>query len=154
MGGAKRRVAPDLSSSAWAARVERPDAVGVEGHSHGVLYMHDRMKQMLRMQSDRPIALREAIMACRNGGTVSVIGVYGGFIDTFPMGAVMNRSLTIRTGQCHVQRYLRPLLERIQAGEIDPSFVVTHHLPLNEAPRGFEMFLAKADGCEKVVLHT
>jgi threonine dehydrogenase-like Zn-dependent dehydrogenase len=104
------------------------------------------------IESDRPIALRQAIRACRNGGTISVIGVYGGFIDKFPMGAVMNRSLTIRTGQCHVQRYLRPLLERIQAGEIDPSFVITHHMPLDQAPRGFEMFLAKADGCEKVVL--
>jgi threonine dehydrogenase-like Zn-dependent dehydrogenase len=130
------------------------DAVGTESHSHGATYAYDRAKQALMLESDRPIALRQAIRACRNGGTISVIGVYGGFIDKFPMGAVMNRSLTIRTGQCHVQRYLRPLLERIQAGEIDPSFVVTHHLPLNEAPRGFEMFLAKADGCEKVVLHT
>ena len=129
------------------------DAVGTESHTHGPSYAYDRAKQALMLESDRPIALRQAIRACRNGGTISVIGVYGGFIDKFPMGAVMNRSLTIRTGQCHVQRYLRPLLERIQAGQIDPSFVVTHHLPLQEAPRGFEMFLAKADGCEKVVLH-
>jgi threonine dehydrogenase-like Zn-dependent dehydrogenase len=129
------------------------DAVGTESHTRGPTYAYDRAKQALMLESDRPIALREAIRACRNGGTISVIGVYGGFIDKFPMGAVMNRSLTIRTGQCHVQRYLRPLLQRIQAGEIDPSFVVTHHLPLEEAPRGFEMFLAKADGCEKVVLH-
>ena len=76
-------------------------------------------------ETDRPIAVREAIMACRNGGTVSIIGVYGGFVDKFPMGSLMNRSLTIRTGQCHVQRYMRPLLERIQKGEIDPSFVIT-----------------------------
>ena len=129
------------------------DAVGTESHSHGPAYAYDRAKQALMLESDRPIALRQAIRACRNGGTISVIGVYGGFIDKFPMGAVMNRSLTIRTGQCHVQRYLRPLLERIQAGEIDPSFVITHHMPLEEAPHGFEMFLAKADGCEKVVLH-
>ena len=128
------------------------DAVGTESHAHGPTYAYDRAKQALMLESDRPIALRQAIRACRNGGTVSVIGVYGGFIDKFPMGAVMNRSLTIRTGQCHVQRYLRPLLERIQAGQIDPSFVVTHHLPLSEAPRGFEMFLAKTDNCEKVVL--
>jgi len=128
------------------------DAVGTEAHTHGPVYAYDRAKQALMLESDRPIALRQAIRACRNGGTVSVIGVYGGFIDKFPMGAVMNRSLTIRTGQCHVQRYLRPLLERIQAGEIDPSFVITHRLPLNEAPRGFEMFLAKTDNCEKVVL--
>jgi threonine dehydrogenase-like Zn-dependent dehydrogenase len=129
------------------------DAVGTESHTHGPAYAYDRAKQALMLESDRPIALRQAIRACRNGGTVSVIGVYGGFIDKFPMGAVMNRSLTIRTGQCHVQRYLRPLLEKIQSGAIDPSFVVTHHLPLAEAPRGFEMFLEKADGCEKVVLH-
>jgi threonine dehydrogenase-like Zn-dependent dehydrogenase len=81
-----------------------------------------------------------------------VIGVYGGFIDKFPMGTVVNRSLTIRSGQCHVHRYMRPLLERIQRGELDPSFVITHRLPLEEAPRGFEMFLNKQDGCEKVVL--
>jgi len=85
---------------------------------------------------------------------VSVIGVYGGFIDKFPMGAVMNRSLTIKTGQCHVQRYMKPLLERIQRGEIDPSFVITHRLQLEEAPLGYEMFLHKRDGCEKVVLKT
>ena len=91
-------------------------------------------------------------MACRNGGVVSVIGVYGGFVDKFPMGSVMNRSLTIRSGQCHVQRYMRPLLERIQAGELDPSFVITHRLPLTEAPRGYEMFKHKQDDCVKVVL--
>ncbi|HZI76400.1 MAG TPA: hypothetical protein VFD73_20745, partial [Gemmatimonadales bacterium] len=83
---------------------------------------------------------------------VSVIGVYGGFIDKFPMGAVMNRSLTIRSGQCHVHRYMRPLLERIRNGEIDPSFVITHRMPLDQAARGYEMFVNKVDGCEKVVL--
>jgi threonine dehydrogenase-like Zn-dependent dehydrogenase len=129
------------------------DAVGTEAHTHGPSYAYDRAKQALMLETDRPIALREAIRCCRNGGTVSVIGVYGGFVDKFPMGAVMNRGLTIRAGQCHVQRYLRPLLQRIQNGEIDPSFVITHHLPLAEAPRGYEMFLAKKDNCEKVVLH-
>lgn len=83
---------------------------------------------------------------------VSVIGVYGGFIDKFPMGAVVNRSLTLRSGQCHVHRYLRPLLDRIERGEIDPSFVITHQLPLSEAARGFEIFSKKLDDCEKVVL--
>jgi threonine dehydrogenase-like Zn-dependent dehydrogenase len=83
---------------------------------------------------------------------VSVIGVYGGFIDKFPMGAVVNRSLTIRSGQCHVQRYMKPLLERIQRGEIDPSFVFTHHMPLEDAPRAYELFNEKRDRCEKVVL--
>src|SRR5262247_1161698 len=106
----------------------------------------------MMLETDRPIALREAIMACRNGGTVSVVGVYGGFIDKFPMGSVVNRSLTIRSGQCHVQRYMRPLLERIRRGHIDPSFVVTHRLPLRDAAKGYDMFLKKDDGCEKVVL--
>jgi threonine dehydrogenase-like Zn-dependent dehydrogenase len=128
------------------------DAVGMESHAPGLKYAYDRAKQAARLETDRPIALREAIMACRNGGTVSVIGVYGGFIDKFPMGSVMNRSLTIKSGQCHVQRYLRPLLERIQAGDIDPSFVITHHMPLSEAPRGYELFVNKEDHCEKVVL--
>ncbi|MGW5157011.1 glutathione-dependent formaldehyde dehydrogenase, partial [Nonomuraea wenchangensis] len=109
-------------------------------------------KQAARMETERPYALREAIMACRNGGVVSVIGVYGGFVDKFPMGTVMNRSLTIRTGQCHVQRYTEPLLQRIRAGEIDPSFVISHRMPLSEAPRGFELFKNKQDECNKVVL--
>jgi threonine dehydrogenase-like Zn-dependent dehydrogenase len=128
------------------------DAVGMEAHGHGITYAYDRVKQATMMETDRPIALREAILACRNGGVVSVIGVYGGFIDKFPMGAVMNRSLTIRSGQCHVHRYLRPLLDRIQNGEIDPSFVITHRLPLGQAAKGYDMFLNKEDHCEKVVL--
>jgi threonine dehydrogenase-like Zn-dependent dehydrogenase len=128
------------------------DAVGMEAHGHAAVYAYDRAKQALMLETDRPIALREAILNCRNGGVVSVIGVYGGFIDKFPMGSVMNRSLTIRSGQCHVQRYMKPLLERVQNGEIDPSFVITHRLPLDEAPRGYDMFLNKEDNCEKVVL--
>jgi threonine dehydrogenase-like Zn-dependent dehydrogenase len=128
------------------------DAVGMESHTDSPLYAYDRGKQMLRMETDRPFALRQAILACRNGGTVSVIGVYGGFVDKFPMGAVMNRSLTIKSGQAHVQRYMRPLLERIQRGEIDPSFVITHRLPLHEAPRAYRMFRDKEDNCLKVVL--
>jgi threonine dehydrogenase-like Zn-dependent dehydrogenase len=128
------------------------DAVGMEAHVSGPLYTYDRAKQALGLETDRPFALRQAIHACRNGGTVSVIGVYGGFIDKFPMGAVVNRSLTIRTGQCHVQRYMKPLLERIERGEIDPSFVITHRLPLRDAPAGFDMFLNKQDDCLKVVL--
>jgi threonine dehydrogenase-like Zn-dependent dehydrogenase len=130
------------------------DAVGMEAHGHHAMYAYDRAKQALMLETDRPLALREAIMACRNGGVVSVIGVYGGFIDKFPMGSVMNRSLTIRTGQCHVHRYLRPLMERIERGEIDPSFVITHRLKLDEAPQGYDMFMNKEDGCEKVVLST
>lgn len=128
------------------------DAVGLEAHGHGAQYAYDRVKQAMMLETDRPLALREAILACRNGGTVSVVGVYGGWIDKFPMGAVVNRGLTIKTGQCHVQRYMRPLLERVQEGEIDPSFVITHRLRLDDAPEGYEMFMNKQDGCEKVVL--
>ncbi|MBE2267965.1 MAG: glutathione-dependent formaldehyde dehydrogenase [Anaerolinea sp.] len=131
------------------------DAVGMEAHSHHApLYAYDRVKQAVKLQTDRPIALREAIMACKNGGTVSVIGVYSGFVDNFPMGAVVNRSLTIKSGQCHVQRYMRPLFERIQAGQIDPTFVITHTLPLDEAPHAFDIFCNKQDDCVKVVLKT
>jgi threonine dehydrogenase-like Zn-dependent dehydrogenase len=128
------------------------DAVGLEAHLPGALGAYDRIKQATGLESDRPHALREAIMACRNGGTVSIIGVYGGFIDKFPIGSLMNRSLTIKTGQCHVQRYMKPLLERILKGEIDPSFVITHRLPLDEVARGYDMFLNKYDDCLKVVL--
>jgi threonine dehydrogenase-like Zn-dependent dehydrogenase len=129
------------------------DAVGMESH-HDFLPLHayDRVKQAARLETDRPHALREAILACRNGGIVSVIGVYGGVIDKFPVGAWMNRSLTLKAGQCHVHRYLRPLLERIRNGEIDPSFVISHELPLEQAPRGYEMFKHKQDNCTKVVL--
>jgi threonine dehydrogenase-like Zn-dependent dehydrogenase len=128
------------------------DAVGMEAHHHGPLYAYDRVKQATRMETDRAFALREAIMSCRNGGIVSVIGVYGGFVDKFPMGQLMNRGIGIKTGQCHVQRYMRPLLERIQEGQIDPSFVITHKIPLSQAPRGYEMFKHKQDDCLKVVL--
>jgi threonine dehydrogenase-like Zn-dependent dehydrogenase len=129
------------------------DDVGMEAFGgHGLGYVYDRAKQALGAETDRPIALREAIMACRNGGTVSVIGVYGGFIDKFPMGSVMNRSLTIKTGQCHVQRYWPKLLEHIENGDIDPSFVITHQLPLEDTPKGYDIFVNKEDDCIKVVL--
>ena len=128
------------------------DAVGMEAHHHGALYAYDRVKQATRMESERAFALRESIMSCRNGGIVSVVGVYGGLVDKFPIGAVMNRGLTIRSGQCHVHRYLRPLLERIQNGDIDPSFIVTHQLRLSDAPKGYELFKHKQDDCLKVVL--
>jgi threonine dehydrogenase-like Zn-dependent dehydrogenase len=129
------------------------DAVGMEGHhSHVALHAYDRVKHATRMETDRPHALREAVLSCRTGGTISIIGAYGGMIDKFPMGAAMNKSLTFKMGQCHVQRYLRPLLERIENGEIDPSFVITHELSLDETPRGYDMFKNKKDNCEKVVL--
>ncbi|HWC45631.1 MAG TPA: zinc-dependent alcohol dehydrogenase, partial [Casimicrobiaceae bacterium] len=128
------------------------DAVGMEGHAPGIKYLYDRSKQMGRMETDRPIALREAIMSCRNGGIVSVIGVYGGLIDKFPIGALMNRSLQLRTGQCHVQRYMKKLLGYIEEGKIDPSFVITHRMRLSDAPHGYDMFVHKQDNCEKIVL--
>ncbi|MEV0237870.1 zinc-dependent alcohol dehydrogenase [Nonomuraea sp. NPDC050786] len=129
------------------------DAVGMEAHHPTpAMYGYDRVKQAVRMETDRPYALREAILACRNGGVVAVVGTYGGLLDKFPMGSLMNRSLTLRTGQCHVQRYLRPLLDRIRAGEIDPSFVISHRLPLSAAPHAFELFKNKRDDCNKVVL--
>jgi len=129
------------------------DAVGLEAHSDiGPLQLYDRLKQAVRLETDRGPALREAILACRNGGTVSIIGVYGGLMDKFPIGSLMNRSITVRAGQCHVQRYTRPLLNRIEQGEIDPSFVITHRLPLEEAPNAYETFKQKRDDCVKVVL--
>jgi threonine dehydrogenase-like Zn-dependent dehydrogenase len=129
------------------------DAVGMESHIDvGPLHAYDRAKQVVRAETDRPHALREAIMACANGGVISVIGVYGGFVDKFPMGPFMNRSLRMRTGQCHVHRYMAPLLQRIQAGQIDPSFVITHRMTLQDAPRGYQMFRDKQDDCEKIVL--
>jgi threonine dehydrogenase-like Zn-dependent dehydrogenase len=129
------------------------DAVGLEAtHGSVPIYAYDRAKQAVRAETDRPYALRQAITSCRSGGIVSVIGVYGGLIDKFPAGAWMNRSLTLKTGQCHVQRYMKPLLERIRNREIDPTRVITHTLPLSEAPRGYDMFKHKLDNCEKVIL--
>jgi threonine dehydrogenase-like Zn-dependent dehydrogenase len=130
------------------------DAVGMEAHSSGLQYAYDRAKQALKLETDRPIALREAIMAVRNGGIVAVLGVYGGLIDKFPMGVVMNRGLTLKSGQTPVHRYMPMLLELIEKGDIDPSFVITHRLPLAEAAKGYDIFLNKEDGCEKVVLTT
>jgi threonine dehydrogenase-like Zn-dependent dehydrogenase len=128
------------------------DAVGMEAHAPGIAGAYDRVKQAVKLETDRPHALREAIQSCRNGGTVSVAGVYGGFIDKMPFGSVMNRALTIKTGQTHVQRYMRPLLDRIQGGQIDPSFVITHRMRLDDAPDGYEIFNHKQQECMKIVL--
>ena len=128
------------------------DAVGMEAHADSAMYALDVAKQALKLENDRPIALREAIQACRSGGTVAVIGVYSGFVDHFPMGTVMNRGLTLRAGQAPVQRYMRPLLERIARGEIDPSFVITHRMSLEDAAKGYDIFVKKQDDCVKVVL--
>jgi threonine dehydrogenase-like Zn-dependent dehydrogenase len=129
------------------------DAVGMEARNGStVVDAYDRVKQAARLETERPHALREAAMSCRNGGTISIVGVYGGLMDKFPIGAVMNRSLTIKTGQCHVHRYMRPLLDRIRKGDIDPTFIVTHHLGLEQAPHGYDIFKHKQDNCTKVVL--
>lgn len=128
------------------------DVVGVEATGHSLMYAMDRAKQMARLQMDRPIVLRQAILACKKGGTVSVPGVYAGFIDKVPMGAFMNKALTMKTGQTHMMRYMQPLLERVQKGDIDPSFVVTHRVPIDRAPDAYRMFRDKQDQCIKVVL--
>jgi len=128
------------------------DAVGLEAHTPGLQGLYDKAKQSMRWESDRIGALRQAILSCRNGGTVSVIGVYSGYDDKFPLGSVMNRSLTIKTGQCHVHRYMKPLLEHIKNGDIDPSFVITHRMSLEDAPVGYDIFNHKEDDCLKVVL--
>jgi threonine dehydrogenase-like Zn-dependent dehydrogenase len=129
------------------------DAVGLEAtHGSPHIAAYDKIKQTLRSETERPHALRQAIMSCRSGGIVSVIGVYGGLLDKFPAGAWMNRSLTLKAGQAHVHRYLRPLLERIENGELDPARIITHRMPLDRAPEAFELFKNKEDNCEKVVL--
>ena len=129
------------------------DAVGMEAHNDSwVLEAYDRVKQATRMETERPHALREAIMCCRSGGVVSVIGVYGGFMDKFPAGSWMNRSITLRTGQCHAQRYMTPLLRHIERGALDPVRIITHQLPLAEAAHGFDIFKHKKESCVKVVL--
>ena len=128
------------------------DAVGMEASGHGAFAAYDKVKQSLRLSFDRPTALREAILSCKKGGTVSVPGVYGGFIDKVPMGAYVNKGLTMKTGQTHMMRYMAPLLERISKGEIDPSFVISHTLPIDQAPGAYKMFRAKTDHCTKVVL--
>ncbi|GLW10008.1 glutathione-dependent formaldehyde dehydrogenase [Microtetraspora sp. NBRC 13810] len=129
------------------------DAVGMEAHHPATaVTAYDRARRAAGAPAEQPYALREAIMACRNGGVVSVVGAYGGMLDGFPMGSLMNRSLTLRAGQCHVQRYLAPLLARIRSGEIDPSVVITHRMRLQDAPRAYEMFRDKQDECHKVLL--
>ena len=128
------------------------DAVGMEAHLHGPVGAYDRVKQALRLETDRPSALREAIMACRNGGTLSVPGVYGGLLDKIPFGAIVNKALKVKSGQTHVQHYMKPLLQRIERGDIDPSFIVSHRLRLEDAPVAYEVFRDKEDDCIKVVM--
>jgi len=128
------------------------DAVGMEAHGHGLQYVYDRGKQMAKLELDRPFAVREAIMACRSAGIVSIVGVYAGFVDKFPLGPLMNRGLTLKAGQCHVHRYLPKLLAHIEKGELDPTFVVSHHMPLADAAKGYAMFNDKRDEVMKIIL--
>jgi threonine dehydrogenase-like Zn-dependent dehydrogenase len=127
------------------------DAVGLEAHGTGPHYWYDRAKVAVGQQTDRAYVLRQAIEACRKGGTVSVVGVYGGLLDKFPMGAVVNKHLTLRAGQQHGQKYARRLLDHIQRGELDPSYLLTHRWPLDRAPQGYQMFKDKDDNCMRVV---
>jgi threonine dehydrogenase-like Zn-dependent dehydrogenase len=129
------------------------DAVGAEAHAGGAIdAVMDKVKTAAMLETDRAHALRQSVINCRNGGTVSIVGVYGGFIDKFPIGSAMNRGLTFRMAQCHVPRYMKPLLRRIEAGEIDPSFVVTHRLSLADGPGAYRTFRDKRDHCIKVVM--
>jgi threonine dehydrogenase-like Zn-dependent dehydrogenase len=128
------------------------DAVGLEAHGSGLDGWTDKSMQMIGMQTDRPTALRQAIQACRKGGTLSIPGVYGGIIDNAPIGAAFNKGLTLRMGQTHVQRYMEPLYRRIEQGELDPSFVITHRVGLDEVPEAYQMFRDKQDDCIKVVI--
>lgn len=128
------------------------DAVGMEAHGFTMDARLDRFKQAMKISMDRPTVLRQALRSCRKGGTVSVPGVYAGSLDKIPFGLVVAKALTIRTGQTHVKRYMQPLLQKIQDNEIDPSFVITHRLTLENAPLGYKAFLKKADKCVKVIL--
>jgi threonine dehydrogenase-like Zn-dependent dehydrogenase len=126
------------------------DAVGMEAHGTGLQYAYDRVKQAVYMETDRGQALREAIIACRKGGTLSILGVYG-VMDKFPVGVIMNKGLTVRTAQQHGQKYLPRLLDHAQKGELDPSFLATHRFPLEDAVRGYDRFKHKHDGCVRAV---
>ncbi|MBD2446508.1 glutathione-dependent formaldehyde dehydrogenase [Nostoc sp. FACHB-152] len=128
------------------------DAVGMEAHGTDAMAIYDKVKQAVRLETDRPTALRQVILSAGKGGHVSLAGVYGGFLDKIPMGSAMNKGLTFKMGQTHVHKYLKPLLNHIENGDLDPSFVITHQLPLDQAPHGYEIFKHKKDNCIKVVL--
>lgn len=129
------------------------DAVGLEAHGHSLDALFDGVMQAVKVEFDRTHALRQMIKLCRNGGTVSVPGVYLGFVDRFPLGVAFGKGLTFKMGQTHMQRYMQPLLERIVKGEIDPRFVISHEMSLDDAPTAYKMFAEKQDGCTKFVLH-
>ena len=124
----------------------------MEAHGTSLAAFYDRAKQAAKISFDRPTALRQTIQACRKGGTVSIPGVYGGFLDKFPLGAAFAKGLTLKMGQTHVHKYMQPLLERVVKGEIDPSVVITHRMSLNDAPQAYETFKHKQEQCMKFVL--
>jgi threonine dehydrogenase-like Zn-dependent dehydrogenase len=124
------------------------DAVGMEAHGSA----YDDVKQALKMETDRPYALRQSMRAVRKGGVLSIPGVYAGLLDKVPFGAIFNKGVTLKMGQTHVQRYMKPLLALVEEGKIDPSFVITHRVPLTRAPEMYQTFVEKRDGCIKVVL--
>jgi len=124
----------------------------MEAHGNTVGSVYDSVKQTLRLEMDRPNVLRQAIQACRKGGSVSIPGVYGSFLDKIPFGAAFGKGLTMKMGQTHMMRYMKPLLKRIESGEIDPSFIISHRLPLEEAPKAYKIFRDKKQSCTKVVL--
>ncbi len=128
------------------------DAVGMEAHGFGPEAWYDRVKQAVRLQTDRPTALREVIRACRKGGSVSIPGVYGGYVDKYPLGAAFNKGLTFKMGQTHTHRYMAALCDRILDGEIDPAFVISHRMALDDMPRGYDIFANKTDNCIKCVI--
>ena len=128
------------------------DAVGLEAHGHTLDSYYDKVKTATMMATDRPNALRQAIHACRKGGVVSIPGVYGGFLDKMPFGAAFAKGLTFKMGQTHVMKYMQPLLDLVQEGAVDPSFVITHRLPIDQAPEAYKTFRDKKNECIKVIL--
>jgi len=128
------------------------DAVGMEAHGYGLDAWYDRAKVGLKLETDRPTALREVLQACRKGGTVSIPGVYGGVLDKVNLGAAFNKGLTLKLGQTHVHRHMAPLLRRIEAGEIDPAAIISDRIELSEAPEAYRRFRDKEPGCIKVVM--
>lgn len=127
------------------------EAVGMEAHTKGVMHLVDQVKQQTRLQTDRPGAVREAIFACRKGGTVFTLGVFGGLVDSFPLGAVMNKALTLRGAQQHGHRYIPEILERMSRDEVKTEHLATHVMPLEDGPAGYRMFKQKEDGCVRSV---
>jgi threonine dehydrogenase-like Zn-dependent dehydrogenase len=127
------------------------EAVGMEAHSPGPQHVYDPVKQQLRLQTDRPAAVREAIYACRKGGTVFTLGVFAGLVDKFPLGAVMNKALTLRRAQQHGHRYIPEILDHMRRGEVTTEHLATHVMSIEDGPKGYQMFKDKEDGCVRAV---